>query len=92
MKRKKINSECKFDGLKDNRYKCWECGEIRHDSINELINKFPSIYQFCNGDLHKFILLLRKGLYPYEDMDNCEKFDNNSKTVKAVTLEFCNIQ
>ena len=30
MGRKKINSECKFDGLKDNRlsYKCRERGEI----------------------------------------------------------------
>ena len=34
-------------------------------SIEGLIRKFPSIYQFCNGDLNKFILLLRKDVYPY---------------------------
>ena len=43
--------------------------------IKRLIKKFPSVYQFCNGDLVKFICLLRKGVYPYEDMDNWGKSD-----------------
>ena len=30
-----------------------------------LIKKFPSVYQFCKGDFNNFILLLRKGVYPY---------------------------
>ena len=38
---------------------------------------FPSIYQFCNGDLNNSVLLLRKDVYPYEDMDSWEKFDKN---------------
>ena len=29
--------------------------------------------QFCNGNLNKFVLLLRKCVYPYEDMDSSEK-------------------
>ena len=36
----------------------------------ELIERFPNTYKFCNGDLNKFILLLRKGVYPYEYMDS----------------------
>ena len=28
-------------------------------SINGLIKKFPSMCQFCNGDINKFVLLLR---------------------------------
>ena len=42
--------------------------------LTELSEKFPNTYQLCNKDLRKFALLLRKDLYPYEDMDNWEKF------------------
>ena len=44
----------------------------------ELINRFASTYEFCNKDLNKFILLLRKGVYPYEYMDNWERFNETS--------------
>ena len=40
-----------------------------------LIKKFPNTYKFCNNDINKFILLLRKGIYPYEYMDSWERFD-----------------
>ena len=39
---------------------------------------FPYIYQFCNEETNKFILLLRKGVYPYEYMDDWEKFNETS--------------
>ena len=44
----------------------------------ELIKRFASTYSFCNNDLNKFILLLRKGVYPYEYMDNWERFNETS--------------
>ena len=44
----------------------------------ELIKRFKSTYEFCNKDLNKFILLLRKGVYPYEYMDNWERFNETS--------------
>ena len=80
MERKKIKSECDFIGFKNNRlnYRCKECKGISTKSINELIEKFPRMYQFCNGDLNKFVLLLRKGVYPYEYMDSWERFDETS--------------
>ena len=48
------------------------------DLVDNLSEKFPSVYQFCNGDLNKFVLLLRKGVYPYEYMDSWEKCDETT--------------
>ena len=44
----------------------------------QLIKRFASTYEFCNKDLNKFILLLRNGVYPYEYMDNWERFNEMS--------------
>ena len=44
----------------------------------ELIKRFPSAYKFCNNDLNKFVMLLRKGVYPYEYMDGWDKFNETS--------------
>ena len=46
--------------------------------INGLIKKFPNIHQFCNGDVNKFVFLLRNGVYSYEYMDRWERFDGTS--------------
>ena len=74
----KINSEC-FVGSKSKRliYKCKKCEEEWKRSINELIENFLSVYEFCNDDLNKFVLLLRKGVYPNEYMDSWEKFNED---------------
>ena len=80
MERKKIKSECDFIGFKNNRlnYKCKECGKKCTKLINEAFKNFLITYQFCNGDLNKFVLLLRKGVYPYEYMDSWERFNETS--------------
>ena len=44
----------------------------------ELIKRLANTYNFCNRDLNKFIFLLRKGVYPYEYMDNWERFEETS--------------
>ena len=44
----------------------------------ELIEKLPNTYKFCNEDLNKFVLLLRKGVYPYEYMCHWERFNEES--------------
>ena len=68
--KKKTNSECYFVGLKNNIliYRCKELKEEWKRPINELIKTFAAIYQFCKGDLNKFIWMVRKGIYLYEDM------------------------
>ena len=60
-------------------FRCFSCKKNYEKDFNkELIERFANIYEFCKGDLNKFILLLRKGVYPYEYMDNWERFDETS--------------
>ena len=47
--------------------KCFNCETYYRKKFNkELIKRFASTYEFCNKVLNKFILLLRKGVYPYK--------------------------
>ena len=41
----------------------------------DLINRFANTYEFCNKDINKFILLLRKGIYSYEYVDSWKRFN-----------------
>ena len=56
-------------------YDCTKCNEETDRSIDVLIEKFPNVYIICNGDLDKFLLLLRKSVYPYEYMDRWSRFN-----------------
>ena len=94
MERKNIKSEYEFIEFKSNRLnnRCKECNGTSNKSINELIEKFPNTYQFCNGDLNKFVLLLRKGVYPYEYMDSWEKFDETTLPPKEAFYSNLNLE
>ena len=78
--KKNIKSECEFIGYKNNRlnYRCNVCNGISKKSINDLIEKFTNTYNFCKGDNNKFVLLLRKGVYPDEYMDSWKRFNETS--------------
>ena len=59
--------------------KCFNCKSYYEKDFNkELTERFASTYEFCNKDLNKFILLLRKGVYPCEYIDNWERFNETS--------------
>ena len=87
---KKTKSECKYIGFKNNRleYKCKECNNETAKSIKGLIGKFPMTYKFCNGNISKFILLLQKGVYPYEYMDS---WDWLNKTLPPKKIFIANL-
>ena len=59
--------------------KCFSCKQTYEKDFNkELIKRFASTYEFWNKNLNKLILLLKKGVYPYEYMDNWVRFDEPS--------------
>ena len=85
MSRNFNNIDCK--SCKENN-RCEECKKL----IEGLIKNIQSIYQFWNGDLNKFILLLRIGIYPYEDVDNWEKFDETTLPPKKAFYSNLNLE
>ena len=60
-------------------FRCFRCKKnYKKDFNKELIQRFGNIYEYFNGDLNKFILLLRKGVDPYEYMNSWERFNETS--------------
>ena len=58
---------------------CCNCKQRYRKKFNkELIKRFASTFEFCNNDLNKFVLLLTKGVYPYEYADTWERFSEIS--------------
>ena len=57
-------------------FKCIDCEKEYEKEFNkELLKRFSNTYEFCDNDLNKFLILLRKGVYPYEYMDGWDKFN-----------------
>ena len=57
-------------------FKCIDYEKEYEKEFNEeLVERFANTYKFCDNDLNKFIILLRKGVYPYEYMDEWNKFN-----------------
>ena len=68
IKIKKVNSKERVIAS------CKTCNSKEIQLVSELIKKFPNTYKLCNKSSKKFILLLKKGVYPYEYMDSMDRF------------------
>ena len=67
-----------YESVKDNliKYKCLYCNKNFSSEID--FSVFKNTFQFSNNDINKFIILPRKGVYPYEYMDDRETFNETS--------------
>ena len=81
--------------IKDNQliFRCFECKKNYEKELNkELIKRFVNTYEFCSKDINKFVLLLRKGVYPYEYIDSWERFDETSLPDKEAFYSNLNME
>ena len=74
-------------------FRCFRFKNNYEKNFNEeLIQRFANTYEFCNGDLNKFILLSRKGVYRYEYMDSWQRFDETSLPDKEAFYSNLNME
>ena len=68
-------------------FNCLKCRKNYKKHFNKyLIKRFVNTYGFCDGEIKKFCLMLRKGIYPYEYPDSWKRFDETSLSEKE---DFC---
>ena len=77
------DSKCclKYTNVKNDliECKCFCCNKNYQKKFDENLKKrFANTYKFSNHVINKFILLLQKNVYPYEYMDDFEKFNKTS--------------
>ena len=55
------------------------CNKGYSSKLDEKLKmRLKNTFKFSNNDINKFILLLRKGVYPYEYIDEGEKFNETT--------------
>ena len=75
------------------KYKFLPCVKDYSNKFDEELKKrFSNTFKFSNNDINKFILLLRKGVYPYGYMDDRKKFNELSILEKEEFYSNLNIE
>ena len=71
IKYKDYDCFLEYESVKDNliKYECLSRNKNYSNKIVEELKKRFKTFNFSNNDINKFILLLRKGVYPYKYMD-----------------------
>ena len=77
------DSDCllEYESVKNNlkKIKCLSSNINYWNKIDEELKKrFKNTFKFSDNDINKYILLLRKGVYPDEYMDDWEKFNETT--------------
>ena len=73
-------------------HKCLFCNKNSQKKFDiKLKKRFSITYKCSNNDLNKFVLLLRKGVYPYEYVDDWEKFNETSLPEKEDFYYSCRL-
>ena len=69
------------------------CNKSFQQKFDEKLKEgFFNIYKFSNLDNNKFILMLRKGVYPYEYMDDWKKLNKTSLPEKEDFYSHLNME
>ena len=84
-----------YTNFKDDliEYKCLCCNKSYQRKFDEkLKERFFNTYKFSHHYNNKFILLLRKGVYPYEYIGDWEKFNETSLPEKQDFYSHLNVE
>ena len=65
---------------------CKTCNAKNKQTLNSLVKKISCTYQLSNNNPNKFLLLLEKGVYPYEYMNDWNRFNETNLPPKK---DFC---
>ena len=94
IKHKDSNCFHNYESVKHNliNYNCLSCNKNYSNKIGENFkNWFKSNFKF-SADINKFILFLRKDVYPYKYMNDLEKFNETSLPGKEEFYSNLNIE
>ena len=84
IKFKDCNCFLEYQSVQENliKYKCLCKKDVSNKLGEKFKKRFKNTFKLSNNDINKIIFLLRKGVYPYKNMDEWEKFNETSLAEK----------